>query len=218
MNILKLLIFDCDGVIFDSKLANIRFYNYILKKISRHPLLPEEVEYVHMHTVWEALEYLLRDFPEKLNLAKKIAMETSYDLFFNYLVLEKGVKEFLEWAQNYFYIALCTNRTTSTESVLEHFSLKNFFDYIMSALHIPKSDPKALLCILDTLKVKNNETLYIGDSEVDQSLCKKCGVKLVAYKNPKLKADFYVNNYYELKNLIEKNFIFKKKQILKNDY
>lgn len=211
MNFLKLLVFDCDGVIFDSKLANIQFYNYILQKVNRKPLSPKEVEYVHMHTVEEALEYLLKNFPEKLRLAKKIAKETSYQLFFDYLTLEEGIREFLKWAKNYFYLALCTNRTTSTEPVLKYFSLKEFFDYVMCALHIPKSDPKALLCILETFKVRNTEALYIGDSEVDQKLCESCGVKLVAYKNPKLRADFYVNNYFELKNLIEKYFIFNKK-------
>lgn len=208
MNLLKLLIFDCDGVICDSKLANIQFYNSILEKVNRSPLLPQEIEYVHMHTVWEALEYLLKDFPEKLIQAKKIVKETSYSLFFDYLVLEEGVREFLQWAKNYFYLALCTNRTTSAEPVLEYFSLKDFFDYIMCALHIPKSNPKALLSILETLKVKNDEALYVGDSEVDQKLCESCKVKLVAYKNPHLKADFYVHSYLELKEIIEKNFKF----------
>lgn len=211
MNLLKLIIFDCDGVIFDSREANIQFYNYILKKVHRPPLLPQEIDYVHMHTVEDALKYLLKGFPEKLELAKKIAKETSYQLFFDYLVLEDGIKEFLQWAKNYFYLALCTNRTTSTEPVLKHFSLENFFDYIMCALNIPKSNPKALLSILENLKIKNHEALYIGDSEVDQKLCEKCKVKLVAYKNNSLKADFYVNNYWELKNLIEKNFYFLKR-------
>lgn len=208
MSFLKLLIFDCDGVIFDSKLANIQFYNYILERVNRKPLLLQEVEYVHMHTVWEALEYLLKDFPEKLSQAREIAKETSYSLFFDYLVLEEGIREFLKWAKNYFYLAICTNRTTSTEPVLEHFSLKTFFDYIMCALHTPKSDPKALLSILETLKVRNDEALYIGDSEVDQRLCESCKVKLVAYKNPHLKADFYAHSYLELKEIIEKNFKF----------
>lgn len=32
---LRLLVFDCDGVLFDSRLANKEYYNYILKASGR---------------------------------------------------------------------------------------------------------------------------------------------------------------------------------------
>ncbi|PMP97688.1 MAG: beta-phosphoglucomutase [Thermodesulfobacterium geofontis] len=195
MNILKLLVFDCDGVLFDSKLANIYFYNYLLKKIGRAPLTPEEIEFIHMHSVNECIEYILRDYPEKLELAKKIQKETSYQFFFKYIVPEEGLFEFLNWAKKYFYLALCTNRTTSTYPLLEYFNLKNYFDFIMTASQVSKNNPLALLTILKYFKVEQKSTLYIGDSKVDKELCEKCNVKLVSYKNPDLRADFYVKNY-----------------------
>lgn len=208
MNVLKLLVFDCDGVLFDSKLANIYFYNYILKKVGRFPLTPEEVDFIHMHSVNECIEYILRDYPEKLELAKKIQKETSYQLFFKYMVPEEGLFKFLNWAKKYFYLALCTNRTTSTHPLLEHFNLKGYFDFVMTASQVPKNNPLALLTILEYFKVEPEATLYIGDSKVDKELCEKCKVKLVSYKNPDLIADFYVKNYEELKKLIEENFLF----------
>ncbi len=208
MNLLKLLVFDCDGVLFDSKLANIHFYNYILEKVGRSPLIPEEVEFIHMHSVNECIEYILRNHPEKLELAKKIQKETPYQLFFKYLQPEKGLNEFLNWAKNYFYLALCTNRTTSAYPLLKHFNLDGYFDFIMTAEQIPKSNPSALLTILEYFQIKPENTLYIGDSEVDKRLCESCKVKLVAFKNPELSADFCVKDYEELKTLIEKNFRF----------
>ncbi len=208
---LKLLVFDCDGVLFDSKQANTEFYNYILKKIGRAPMTEKEIEFIHMHSVTECIEFLLRSQPEKLDLAKKIQKETPFNLFFKYMILEKGVKEFLEWAKKFFYIALCTNRTTSTKPLLEHFKLINYFDFIMCAEKVPKSDPSALLNILKHFRLKPNEAIYIGDSKVDEVLCKSCNVKFIAFKNPKLDADFYVNSYDELKTLIERSFSFVKK-------
>ena len=208
MNLLKLLVFDCDGVLFDSKLSNINFYNYILKKIGRPPLTLEEIEFIHMHSVDECMEYILRNYPEKLELAKKIQKETSYQLFFKYITLEKGLIDFLNWAKKYFYLAICTNRTTSAYSLLEYFNLKNYFDFVMTASLVPKNDPLALLIILEHFKVEREATLYIGDSKVDKDLCDKCKVKLVSYKNPNLLADFYIKNYKELKKLIEENFEF----------
>lgn len=208
MNLLKLLVFDCDGVIFDSKLANINFYNYILKKIGRSPLTSEEIEFIHMHSVNECIEYLLRNNPEKLKSAKEIHKETSYQRFFKYIKPEKGLKSFLKWAKNYFYLALCTNRTTSTLPILEHFNLKNFFDFIMTASKIPKNNPLALTTIINHFNLDSSSVLYIGDSEVDKNLCEKCKVKMVVFKNPKLKADFFVKSYKELREFIEKNFNF----------
>jgi len=208
MNLLKLLIFDCDGVLFDSKLANINFYNYILEKVGRSPLTPEEVEFIHMHSVKECIEFLFRDYPEKLEFAKNIQKNTPYELFFRYIKPEEGLIEFLNWAKKYFYLAICTNRTTSTFPLLEHFNLKDYFDFVMTASQIPKNDPSALLTILEHFKVKPENVLYIGDSEVDKNLCDKCKVKLVAFKNPKLLANFHVKNYKELKKLIETIFDF----------
>jgi len=208
MIFLKLLVFDCDGVLFDSKLANINFYNYILKKVGRKPLTPEEIEFIHMHSVNECIEYLLRRHPEKLELAKKIQKETPYHLFFKYIILEDGLIDFLNWAKNYFYLAICTNRTTSTLPLLEHFNLKIYFNFVMTASQIPKNNPSALLTILEHFKVNPEAILYIGDSKVDKDLCERCKVKMVSFKNPNLSADFYVEDYKELRNLIEKNFLF----------
>lgn len=203
----KLLIFDCDGVLFDSKEANVYFYNHILKQLNLPPLTSEEIEYIHMHTVDECIKFLLnKRAPEKLELAKKIQKETPFSLFFAYMKLEPGLKEFLEWAKNYFYLAICTNRTTSIQPLLEHFDLKKYFHFIMSALKRPKTDPHALLDILYFFKIKPEEALYIGDSQIDEKLCKVCKVKLVAFKNPNLSADFYINDYEELKKLLTKNF------------
>lgn len=200
---IRLLVFDCDGVLFDSKLANVMFYNYILKRVGRHLMKEEEIEFVHMHSVDECLEFLLKDHPEKLELAKKVQKETSYSMFFKYLKEEEGLRDFLRWAKRYFLIALCTNRSSSTYPLLEYFKLKNFFDFIMSAKEVPKNNPEALYRILDHFKVRPKETLYVGDSKVDENLCKACGVPFVAYKNRMLDADYYVENFSELKTLVQ---------------
>ncbi|HEX9949261.1 MAG TPA: HAD hydrolase-like protein, partial [Thermodesulfobacteriota bacterium] len=44
-NTIKVIIFDCDGVLFDSKEANIAFYNQILSQFNLPPLTIAEVEY-----------------------------------------------------------------------------------------------------------------------------------------------------------------------------
>lgn len=205
MKNLKLLVFDCDGVLFDSRVANREYYNFILKKTGRTPLTEEELEYVHMHSLAECLEYLFRNHPELKDKAFEVARNTPYSNFFKYIKVEEGLKEFLEWASSKYYLALCTNRTTSTQPLLQFFDLERYFHLIRTALDIPKSDPQALSSILEYFKVSPSEALYIGDSKVDEALCLSCGVPLVSFKNPHLKAIKVVTNFSQLKTFLEDN-------------
>ncbi|MCS7200469.1 MAG: HAD hydrolase-like protein [Caldimicrobium sp.] len=199
----KLLIFDCDGVLFDSKLANEKYYNYILNLIGRHPLTPEELDFVHVHSLSQCLEYLCREKPHLLEKALQISKEISYSLFFDYMIMEDGLREFLDWAYPRYLIAICTNRTTSTIPLLNHFKLTHYFQYIGTALDYPKSDPRALISILDYFSIKPDLALYIGDSQVDENLCKTCHVPFISYKNPNLQALRVIHHYNELKSFLE---------------
>ncbi len=55
---IKAVIFDCDGVMFDTTDANAAYYNRILAHFNRPVLTPEQFAYCHMHTVDNALRYL----------------------------------------------------------------------------------------------------------------------------------------------------------------
>lgn len=205
INEIKLLVFDCDGVLFDSREANREYYNYILNKLGREPLTEEELEFVHIHSMPECLEYLLKDYPHLLEKAYEIAKEISYDKFFKYIRPEEGVYDFLSWAKEHYFIALCTNRTTSTRPLLRFFDLEKYFHFIRTALEYPKTDPLALLTILEHFKVDPKSTLYIGDSIIDENLCRACSVPLISYKNPNLNAIKTIFSYKELKSLLQKN-------------
>ena len=59
---LKAVVFDCDGVMFDTALANRKFYDELLESFGKPVLDEEQFINVHMMTVTEAVKYL---FPEK---------------------------------------------------------------------------------------------------------------------------------------------------------
>jgi len=56
----KVLVFDCDGVMFDTEKANRMYYNRILEQFGKSPLTQEQFEYVHMSTVKQALHFCFR--------------------------------------------------------------------------------------------------------------------------------------------------------------
>ena len=63
---IKAVVFDCDGVMFDTAMANRKFYNEVLTIFGKPKLNDEQFVNVHMMTVKGAIEYL---FPEKEDLS-----------------------------------------------------------------------------------------------------------------------------------------------------
>ncbi len=199
MDRIKVVAFDCDGVLLDSKRANISYYNYILSHLGLPPLAPEQEDYVHMLSVYESLKFLIKD-PEKLKKAIEFAKTIDFRIFNNYLKPEPGVRECLSKLKPHYFLALATNRTASTHEVLRYFDLHSFFDVVVCALDVPepKPSPKMMEKILDHLKAKPEEVVYIGDSIIDALFAKSSGVFFIAYKNKELEANLHINSFNEL--------------------
>lgn len=201
---LKVVAFDCDGVLFDSRASNIAYYNHILAHFQRPPLTEAEIEYVHAHTVHESLAHI---FPSHPNLEEVLAYCRSLDYhqFIPLMQPEPHLVEFLEFLRPQFGTAVATNRTTTTQAVFTYHRLKDYFDLIVSALDVarPKPDPEAFWKICAYFGIRPEEALYFGDSVVDQEFARNCGVKLVAFRNPRLQADFYLDSFAQAPALIK---------------
>jgi HAD superfamily hydrolase (TIGR01549 family) len=201
---LKLVGFDCDGVLFDSREANIAFYNDILERFESPPMTPTAVDYVHSHTFRESLEYLFRESPvleEVLDFCRLI----DYQRFIPMMVEEPHLREFLGFLRPRFRTALATNRTTTTQAVLHYHRLADHFDLVVSAQDVtrPKPHPESFWRILEHFSLKPQEAIYIGDSKVDEEFAQNAGVPLVAYRNPHLKADFHLDSFAAGRQLIQ---------------
>jgi len=199
----QVLVFDCDGVLFDSREANTQFYSHILQVIGRPPVRPEQQGFIHMHPVRESLHFLLpeeKDFQKAWDYTQTI----DFKAFNVHLKPEPGLVEFLESARSTHRIAMATNRTVSTREVLAHFSLEQYFDLVVSAsdVRFPKPHPESMERILETFHVLADQVLYVGDSQVDEALAASTGVCFVAYKNPSLKANFHISHFSELHPII----------------
>ncbi len=204
--LLKVLVFDCDGVLFDSREANRAYYNTIAQALGRPPLTEEEFRVVHMQTAENSVRFLFRDQPERVEEALAFQKKLNYEKFLHLMKPEPGLVELIESVRPPLKTAISTNRTTTMGRLLEIFGLEPYFDLVMTALKSPKPKPhpEALLVILDHFQVKPEEILYVGDSEVDYALTRAVGAPLVAFKNPALPAEFHVSSFAELRNLLKK--------------
>jgi phosphoglycolate phosphatase len=194
--VVKLVAFDCDGVLFNSRPANIAFYGAILAHFGRPPLDPEAVDYVHSHTVWESLEYLFQGYPD-FTAVCDFARNFDYGPFIAMMVEEPHLREFLQFLRPQRYTALATNRTTTTRAVLEYHRLAGDFDLVVSAQDVsrPKPDPEAFIRILEHFGLAPADAIYIGDSQVDEHFAANAAVPFVAYRNRGLTADYYLDSF-----------------------
>jgi phosphoglycolate phosphatase len=184
------VIYDCDGVIFDSLDANQRLYNRIAEGVGREPLTSGELMYCHTHTVFESLHYMFRDEPFlEARAVEFLKDRVDFRDFIVYLKMEPNLLEALaELRRRGVSTAISTNRTTSMKHVMERFNLWPYFDMVVTALDVekPKPAPESVEKILAALKVDRDKVLFIGDSEVDSETARSSGVRFIAYKNREL--------------------------------
>ncbi len=200
---LKVVAFDCDGVLFDSRAANIAFYNHILAHFRRPLMTEEQVDYVHAHTVYESIAHL---FPDQSDLEEVTAFYRGMDAmqFIPMMVREPHLVEFLAWLKPQFGTAVATNRTTTTKRVFAYHELTQWFDVVICALDVahPKPHPESFWKIRDHFRITPEEVIFFGDSSVDQEFAQNAGIRLVAYRNPQLQADYHLESFAQGPELI----------------
>ncbi|MEJ5349079.1 MAG: HAD family hydrolase [Desulfosoma sp.] len=197
------VVFDCDGVLFDSREANIRFYNFVMERFGRPPLRPDQVDYIHMHSARESLEYLLGSGSD-LEAAWAFCQSLDFRMFNRYLKKEPGLDDLLQYLKPRCLLAMATNRTVSTLDLLASFHLDKAFDLVVTAADVthPKPHPESMEKILTAFRALPDHVLFIGDSQVDALLAQRTGVIFAAYKNPSLSAHIHVPSFAELKALL----------------
>jgi HAD superfamily hydrolase (TIGR01509 family) len=199
----SLIIYDCDGVLIDSRRANHAFYNHILAHFGRPPLTPEQLDLVHAATAPQAIHLLFRG-AACLAQAQDYQRRLDNAPFLSLIGLEPHIREVLERLHSHAHLAVASNRGKSLVPVLRTLGLDGFFELTIGSSEVsrPKPHPECLRKILGHFRVGPEEALYIGDSEVDRLLAEAAGVPLAAYKNPGLQARYHLQDHLELLPLL----------------
>jgi HAD superfamily hydrolase (TIGR01509 family) len=202
---MRCVIYDCDGVLFDSLEANSRLYNDLCALGGRAPLKEEEIKYVHIHTVYEAVHFIFGKDEGSEKKAFEILKQVDFREYIVYLKMEPHLFQTLgTLKENGILRVVNTNRTTSMPHVMDRFDLWPFFDMVVTALDVknPKPHPESIEKILGAFNLKREEAVFVGDSEVDQQAAKSAGIKFVAYKNREIPSDAFIEDHLELLNFI----------------
>lgn len=210
------VIYDCDGVLFDSLGANNRLYNHIALSMDRGALSDEELHFCHTHTVYESVAHLFRDDTGREQQALDfLKNHVDFKDYIVYLKMEPHLTDALARLKaKGIPLAISTNRTTSMRHIMDRYSLWPYFDMVVTATFAvnpaetppagrmlqakPKPDPEAVRKILEAMDVSRDSTLYVGDSEIDMGTARSSGVRFIAYKNGGLEADGSINDHLDL--------------------
>ncbi len=205
MKNIKVVAFDCDGVMFDTKDANTAYYNRILNHFGRPDMTPEQSVFSQMHTVDKSISFLFHNDGKAIKTAQAFRKKMRYFSFIPYMKIEPFLIPLLKKLKHICNTAVATNRTDTMNSVITEHGLEGYFDLVVSALDVkyPKPHPEQLLKIMNYFNIKSHQALYIGDSELDEQAAAKAGVPLIAYKNPSLSADFHIESLKEVENILE---------------
>jgi phosphoglycolate phosphatase-like HAD superfamily hydrolase len=198
---LKTVILDCDGVMFDSREANRRYYNFLLSSFGLAEMGEDEVAYVHVHNVYDSISHIFRHVPgQDLDAVHRFRAAHSYLPFLAYMRMEDDLLPFLETLRPRLNLAIATNRTDTMIPLLEEFGLTGYFGKIMTADNARRPKPAAdpLLEIIEHFGCTVDEAIYIGDSHIDEETAKNCGMALIAFRNPALAATYHVNCFSEI--------------------
>ncbi|MGE4293277.1 MAG: HAD family hydrolase [Desulfovibrio sp.] len=203
------VIFDCDGVLIDSLAANTWYYNTFRAHFGLPKMDDELRDYTHSHNIWESISRLVPG--ERFDEAWQYKLDFDYRRVLPHIILEDGLREVLNWMRaGGLRMGINTSRTDTLDLVLEHFGLTGYFHPTITSFKVarPKPHPEGVHAILEAWRMKPEEVVYIGDSSVDEVNAAAADVRFWAFKNPNLRAELMIPDFWTLLGYLRRNYAF----------
>jgi phosphoglycolate phosphatase len=178
---LRLVILDCDGVLFDSCDANVAFYDSVLASLGESPLDETGRELCHRLSGPQLWDHLFAADPVRHKRAKAMAAQANYSPFYRLMRPVPALDSTLERLSAHCPLALATNRGRTVSGVMKHFALERFFSIWMGILDVPrpKPAPDLLLACLERAGVAAESSVFVGDTLVDRDAAAAAAVAYV---------------------------------------
>ncbi len=179
------IIFDCDGVLFESHRANLAYYNVVLEQLGE-PLVDEQDEektnLCHTAASPQVFEALLG--AERGAQALDIASKMDYRQFIPFMTPEPGMAQALAALARVMPLGVATNRGSSMPEILGHFDLARHFSVVVTSRCVkrPKPHPDMLLLASERLAIDRGDLLFVGDSILDYEAARDAEMPFASYK------------------------------------
>lgn len=200
------VIFDCDGVLFDSWRANVAFYNAILAQLGLPPMNAEWERHAHTMASSQLFDAMFAADAELRAKAQATARDLDYGPFYELMEPVDRLHEVLASLRRTYRLAMASNRSRTAIGVVHRFELEQYFHHTAGVGDgiRPKPHPDMLLVCLERLQVGATETVFVGDSPSDRDAASAAGVHFIAVGNPELDAPS-VSTLRELPDLLARH-------------
>jgi phosphoglycolate phosphatase len=178
----RAIIFDCDGVLFDSWRANVRYYNAVLTELGRPPLDSEGERLAHALSTPQLFERLFDGDPALIERARALAREVDYGPFYRWMEPAPGLYQLLAELKPRYHLAMATNRGITLAGVVRYFELARLLDIAVGIYDVPrpKPFPDMIEKCLQHFGIAAHEAVYVGDSPSDLEAARAAGTRFIA--------------------------------------
>lgn len=201
---IKLVLFDIDGLLIDSIESNFKFNNSFLKKFFEVELTFKEYKKLSHFSIAQMALHMNPELSEQE--IKEIVDWASIDVknFRKFIKLTPHVKELLEEVYCKFKMGVVTNRIHT--KILERFEMEHYFEYGITVNDVknPKPHSEPLLLACKKFGIEPKHAIYIGDTNSDAQAAKAAGMISIIYKNKEVDADFHIKDLREVIPILKK--------------
>ena len=179
---IELVMFDADGVLFDSDESNVAYYNWIFAQLGEPPLDRNEEISAISYATSEVFQFRARGDAAKLRTMQDLARGMDQTPFFKMLRPPFELRPFMLELKQRHKLALATNRSATVPALIEYLGLSGVFDAVASALDKvnPKPAPDILNLCLKRANVAPSHAVYVGDSKIDREAAQTAGTHFIA--------------------------------------
>lgn len=178
----KLILYDLDGTLVDTRRDIINSVRYALKTLNGPELTDDEIKDCVGSGLHALIRSVFRTDDEKLaDRGAKLYRKHYTEHMLDYSVLYSGAKEVLEYFKDRKQAVITNKPSPFSQKILEGLGIAHYFiDILTGDNGIPhKPDPGAIYHLMERTGASKEEVLFVGDSLVDIETSRNAGVEEV---------------------------------------
>ncbi len=179
---MKLLIYDLDGTLVNTREDIVRAANHMLQQMGQSGISAEEVSsYVGKGLYFLIKGCLKTEDAKKIEKGSKIYRDHYAAHMMDHSSLYPGAREILEYFKNKKQAVITNKPNPFSYQMLKALGVADYFVEIVAgdSDYPKKPDPGAVLAMMQKENVLPGETVFIGDSAIDIQTGRNAGIKTV---------------------------------------
>ncbi len=202
---IKVVIFDIDGVLIDSLLRNLKLFRGVLRRAG-YKKLPTRKEYQRIFPLTAVDSFkALTGNKDRKEIDKLMDMLRAYKHSEPLKIIPGSVSVIRKLSKKY-KLALVTQRIKiGVDNYLDISKSRRYFKAVVHFGHFkhPRPHPEPLLIACRKLRVKPAEAVYVGDAPTDIQAAKAAKMKVILFPPKRVAgADGYAKTFAEIPKII----------------